>query len=126
MRIWGSTGITASADFVALFYQIALFYFDGSLFQVTQGSIQIIIMFNNDCISPVIFQIHLPDDIVGNAVHDKFNSAIGRSQDHLVVTVIVSKEVSASHKLLTLGIGNDKIPCMTEFIFMGIFSVMSL
>ena len=93
---------------------------------MTQGGIQMFIMFDDDCISPILFEVDLSHHIVGDAVHHKFHCSVGGGQDHLVVAEVIGQQVTTPHKLLLLHVGDHKIPGMPEFIFMGMLPVMAL
>ncbi len=78
VRVGRAPRVSAPANQLPFFHQIAGFYLHRLKFKVAEFGIQIVVVFNNHRISPVVFRIHVANGIVGNVAYHLGNSAVGR------------------------------------------------
>ncbi len=126
VRVRRTARVSTPANQLAFFYRIAGFYLYRLKFQMAEFGIQIVVVFDNHRISPVVFCVHIADGVVGNVVHHFGYCAVGRRQHSFPETVIIFGKIARIFILLSVATGNDEIKSMAPGSFVGVFAVVRL
>ena len=83
-------------------------------------------MFKNNCITPVLLKINIPNFVVWYSINNFNNFSLKRSRYRQFKTVIIAQLFSFTGTFKTIVILNNKIQCIFPVFFVSMLSIETL
>lgn len=77
--------------------------------------VEVVGMADDDAVSPVLAEVMVTDQVVGDAIGQVSHGAVGGGHHRLLIAIIIAGDRPVSPEGLPFGTGYHQIPCVGPF-----------